>query len=73
LYILRASFFFLGWTCYVSVLTELASLQTSQADVCRVCKPYLWAWCHQDLVFLQQWPQKGVFSLTGCKMWPANP
>jgi hypothetical protein len=22
--------------------------------------------------FLQQWPQKGIFSLTGCKMWSAK-
>ncbi len=23
-------------------------------------------------IFLQQWPQKGGFSLTGCKMWSGN-
>jgi hypothetical protein len=27
--------------CYICVLTELISLQTSQADVCKVCKPCL--------------------------------
>jgi hypothetical protein len=25
------------------------------------------------LFFLQQWPQKGAVSVTGCKMWSANP
>jgi hypothetical protein len=40
-----------GWTCYLWVLTELASLQTSRANVFKVCKPYLWTWCHQALVF----------------------
>ncbi len=40
-----------GWTCHVWILTELATLQTSQADICKVCKPHLWTWCHHALVF----------------------
>ncbi len=58
---------------------KIFSLQTSQADVCEVCKPCLWTWCHEALVFsstaffLQQWPQKGAVSVTECKMWSANP
>ncbi len=40
-----------GWTCYVCLLTELISLQTSQADVCKVCEPCLWTVCHKALVF----------------------
>ncbi len=64
-----------GWTCYVWILTEPATLQTSQADVCKVCKPYLWTWCHQALVFfffLKQWPKKYPFSFTVNNMWSAT-
>ncbi len=67
-----------GWTCYVQILTELSTLWTSQADVCKVCKPYLWTWCHQAFVFFfKQWPQKKKrpFPLIYCNwiyMWSAT-
>jgi hypothetical protein len=62
-----------SWTCYVSVLTELVSLQTSQADVSKVTSLVYEPGATKLSFFLQQWPQEGAFSLTGCKMWSANP
>jgi hypothetical protein len=54
-----------GWTCYVWILTELATQQTSQADVCKVCKPCLRTWCHQaGVFFLSSGPKNALLSLT---------
>jgi uncharacterized protein YqgC (DUF456 family) len=57
-----------GRTCYISVLTELASLQTSQADVCKGTSLVYEPGATKLSFFLQQWPQEGAFSLTGCNM-----
>ncbi len=61
----------IGWTGYVWIFTELATLQTSQAGVCKVCNYASLIYEPGDklLFFLQQWPKNALLSLTVYKMW----
>ncbi len=58
----RPSFY---WTC-ITPYVPSRHLKSMQAIFMNLRTP-------SSRFFLQQWPQKGAFSLTGCKMWSANP
>jgi hypothetical protein len=70
---LRASFFHLAELAtsefWLNLHHSRRTKQTFAKWACLIYEPG----ATKLLLFLQQWPQKVDFSLTGCKMWSENP